>query len=157
MKILFLDIDGVLNSEQSSLMYWRQNGKECLFVNENHFCLVSCSNLLSIIEECPDVRIVISSSWRVYHTLDEIRGFFEKFGLDPKLVIGETPDSSQARGLEIQQWLDENAPIEDFIIVDDEADMVHLADKFVQTDGRLGLTILDARRIVEKFKGETNG
>ena len=35
MKILFLDFDGVLNSIQSTLMYWMME-RECIFTNEDY-------------------------------------------------------------------------------------------------------------------------
>lgn len=179
MKLLFLDFDGVLNSTQSTKMHWRNGGRQCLFVNEDHFCPLALSNLQFIMEQVPDLSIVISSSWRLMHPLEELQGFLlSKAGIDPSKVLGITPDlphdpetgRSADRGLEVQAWLDENASVpegspllprfavQDFIIVDDDSDMAHLkTTNFLQTDHDLGLTIKDARTIIARFKGDADG
>lgn len=169
MKLLFLDFDGVLNSEQSTLMHWRKGGKKGIFVTEEHMCPISCSNLQWLMDCCPDVNIVISSTWRVFNSLEELRKILlEHCGIAPERILGVTPNlvPSVERGIEVQAWLDRHttvpehsvlAPtftVSDFMIVDDEGDMAHLTDtNFVKTDYKLGLTINDARVLIERFKG----
>jgi hypothetical protein len=51
--------------------------------------------------------------------------------------------AAEARGQEIQAWLD-GAPrygieVESFVILDDDSDMVHLADRLVKTSFETGL------------------
>jgi hypothetical protein len=73
-----------------------------------------------------DGHIVVSSSWRHDHTLDELREIFRNNGLDEERVIGVTPSTAEqtgnenyCRGHEIAAWLREN-PAENYLILDDE-------------------------------------
>lgn len=177
MYLLFLDFDGVLNSQQSTKMHWRKNGKKTIFVNEDCFCPISCSNLLHIVEQVPELRIVVSSSWRLMHDLSELKSILKNTcGIEEHLILGTTPrlrrpdGRSSQRGEEIQAWLDTNTKVpegspllplwsvQDFVIVDDDSDMAHLRDtNFLQTDYMLGLTLHDANRIIKRFKGDAGG
>lgn len=100
-KILFLDIDGVLNSDRfidahPKLPYTELIDKEAV------------SRVLSIIEKT-GAKIVISSSWREQF-INEPNGFnkmvefFKKFGIEP--IVGMTPKlRGKARHYEIEEWL----------------------------------------------------
>jgi hypothetical protein len=79
-------------------------------------------------------------------------------------VVDITPDLSRKensiwvvppRGLEIQQWLDENNRASSpFVILDDEADMAHLKPRLVKCEFNPGLTAKDteaAIAIIQKF------
>jgi hypothetical protein len=183
MKIIFLDIDGVLNSVQSVHMYYRQwleEGKPEGCRSTDKWCPIAVSNLKMILEECPDAKIVISSTWRLGDGwCTDVKEYFGDYGLDYSRVIGKTPDISKIavgklkgeyrenghhRGHEIQQWLDENTvspegslltprfEISDFVIIDDDADMVHLKEKYLyKTDNRHGLTFWIASAIIDRF------
>jgi stringent starvation protein B len=72
-----------------------------------------------------DARIVISSTWRYSHSIDELREFFADNNINPELVIGVTPDlvyeeqpQSFCRGDEIRRWLEENE-YHTYVIIDD--------------------------------------
>ena len=57
--------------------------------------------------------------------------------------MGATPRRPPSRGVEIQAWLDDASPRPDaFVILDDVADMAHLAPHAVMTTWEEGL--LDA-------------
>jgi hypothetical protein len=91
--------------------------------------------------------------------------------IDASRVIDITPVMRGVqRGIEIQAWLDANAnvpegsilmpklTVEEFVIVDDDSDMAHLTEsKLVQTDNDLGLTLKNAREIIKRFGGNTDG
>jgi hypothetical protein len=154
MKVLFLDIDGVLNSEQSAVYYhrlWEANKPRDCPKEEDELCPIAISNLRFIAENCPDLKIVITSVWRLGEKLERFQKIFKNVGLDPDLLIGMTPGTYNAyRGAEIQDWLNKHgSKVESFAIVDDDDDMAHLADKLVQTHWTLGLTILDAKKILD--------
>lgn len=59
--------------------------------------------------------------------------------------------SSQVRGHEIQEWLDDHPFVQRFVIVDDDGDMAHLMSKLVQTDFTDGLTKEKAGEIIRRF------
>lgn len=158
MKVLFLDIDGVLNSHQSIRAQFRRGGK-CASGRDMPFCEISCSNLDEILARIPDLHIVVSSTWRIGRTLEELKKDLRGTGIAATRIIGMTPSgrmSYRARGNEIQEYMDDLVAdgweaVTQFVIVDDNSDMVHLADHLVQTDGRMGLMWDKAVEIMKRF------
>lgn len=157
MRVLFLDIDGVLNSEQSAI-YFNRLGHENGGFNDA-FCPIALSNLTTILEELPDMKIVVSSTWRLGETLESMQAVLTKLGkIPPERVIGLTPvgrrrsdGGSCLRGDEIAEWLKNNPGVERFVIVDDDGDMGDLMDHLIQTKWRLGLMRDDAVKIINRF------
>ena len=140
MKVLFLDVDGVLNN-----FHMRNFGEA--------FSPPSCDALNSILDRVPDLKIVISSSWRMWGT-DYMQKLLEKNGIkDAKSkVIDITGQEQGIRGYQIQCWLDRNPSVAKFAILDDESDMGPLLDRLVKTNGYVGLTSTDADRVVDLLK-----
>lgn len=102
MRVLFLDIDGVLN---------RVGTKERC----GHFLGVDrklSTKLLAWLKAVGDVKIVLSSTWRKH---PEMWQHLKDAGIE---WIGMTPDLG-SRGFEIEVWLASNDPIEDWAILDD--------------------------------------
>jgi len=144
-----------------------------IWVGEEHFCPLALSNLKGLCDAVPDMMIVISSSWRVMHSMAELRKMLQDYaGIDPARVIDRTPkivrgqkfSENVPRGREIQEWLDDNTKVpegsclmpkyqvDDFMIVDDDSDMAHLKKtNFLQTNPDLGFTYLDATKIARRF------
>ncbi len=121
-KVIFLDIDGVLN------VYCEGRDEYgCTF--HKHF-----EDNLSWIIKQTKAKIVISSTWR-FSGLEILKEMWDKRGL-PGEVIDITPDSNNLkRGDEIQHWLDNNKVI-NYVIVDDDNDMLDIQkNNFVQTSG----------------------
>jgi len=154
-KIIFLDIDGVLNSEQSCIYYNRRSNEGKSHTLECEFCPINMSNLNYIMENVSNTEIVISSTWRAFHKIAELQDILTKNGfLFADTIIGATPRLNVDRGLEIQSWIDAYgaSEIEKFVIIDDNDDMMHLKDSLVQTDVAIGLTIKDADLIIKELK-----
>ena len=129
MKVIFLDVDGVLNSAQ--------DGYSIRLRTDSHL------KLLQRIVKKTGAKIVLSSSWRIGFTpaSKNLLARFREYGLE---LMDCTPElSGSCRGDEIRQWLTDNAydyNIENFVILDDEADMAEFTDKsLVQTDTNIGL------------------
>src|SRR5208283_4739445 len=109
MKILFLDIDGVLNSYNT-----RNFGEE--------LSPTPCKNLNLLLEKEPDLKIVISSSWRIWG-IDYMEKVFSKNGIKSACkIIDITGNENGIRGHQIQCWLDRNPGVTNFVIIDDSAD-----------------------------------
>lgn len=109
MKIIFLDIDGVLNVIGTGHDEFGQTFHK-------HFE----DNLREIID-ATGAKIVISSTWRmsglkVMQTMWEMRDL-------PGEVIDITPCLRVGRGEEIAEWLREN-PVSSYCILDDDSDML---------------------------------
>lgn len=140
-KICFLDIDGVLNSQQSMMS---QNVKGvCDYEGLDRTGL----GLLRKLVELTGAKIVISSTWR-HDGHEPIAGAFEACGwrgiIIHKTIIGITPFLSTNRGGEIDDWLSTHPECTNYVIIDDDADMLDSQkDHFVHTDGVLGFTLYD--------------
>lgn len=140
MKVLFLDFDGVLN-------LWPAPSRSGVFHKE------SCINLEMLLNKVPDLKIVVSSAWRVYG-LDAVRDILKSNGIDPRRIIDITGDEQDSnnrnhRGYQVQCWLDRNPYVKDFAIVDDESDFENVKDKLVKTDRFIGLTQSNVEKILE--------
>lgn len=140
MKVLFLDVDGVLNN------FHQRNFGETMSPP-------SCDALNSILDRVPDLKIVISSSWRMWGT-DYMQKLLEKNGIKDAAskVVDITGQEQGIRGYQIQCWLDRNPSVTKFVILDDESDMGPLLSKLVKTNGYVGLTSTDADKVVDALK-----
>lgn len=161
-KVLFLDIDGVLNGQDnmySRLELWRKNPEQFKTRDEfgDLFDERSVRWLQYIINKT-GCKIVISSTWRRLG-LNHMQLMWEMRDL-PGEVISITPDTSNPeivnlyaatnneadRGYEIQEWIDIYKPLK-YCIVDDDSDMLS-HQKFIQTDTGIGLDKKTAQSIV---------
>lgn len=134
LRIIFLDIDGVMNHEK-------------LFEAMDPIC-PNAIKLLNELVQYTDARIVISSHWRTSYALTTLQRMFQDAGFDwPERIIGTTIDLAhisyysvkRTRGQEIDLWL-QQVPVHSFVILDDYNDMDHLLDHLVQTTFDKGLT-----------------
>ena len=134
MKILFLDIDGVLNSAKYDRIKSETSGN----IDSTRLPL-----LKRIVDET-DAKIVLTSTWRKLWDNDEIKNtatgrelnrIFEKAGLkifDKTSVLGCRKD-------EVSAWLSEHPETERFCIIDDMLfGWDELSDYLVRTDPLIG-------------------
>lgn len=145
-KVIFLDIDGVINSERTCYAY----GSYPHDIQDKFFDEVAMSMIRRL---CADIgaNIVLSSSWRYHH---DYRDLAKSLQLP---IIDATATNSTTyvpRGVEIQEYLDCHPHITHYVIVDDNTDMLpSQQDNFVQTSTREGLTfknVMDMKSILEK-------
>lgn len=146
MKILFLDIDGVLNSRQ---FFLKVAGQNLLPDDKIDPDMVARLNQIT---DATGAHIVVSSTWRYAYqnNLSGLQSMLKRHGVTG-LVIGMTNTDNHARGLQIKQWLDWHANADAFVILDDDSDdqMLHL----VKTTFDLGLQdnhVADAIKILNK-------
>jgi hypothetical protein len=136
--ILFLDIDGVLNSVE-----WMKHGT-MWGSNLGALDPVACARLDRVLV-ATGADIVLSSAWRHSTSCEKMQTFLRVRGCPSARVIDRTPwgsemppDSGDERGHQIQHWLDTH-PTPRFAIVDDSTDMVHLLPKLIRTPWETGL------------------
>lgn len=156
-KVLFLDIDGVLNSRA----WAEKRGPEGFRI----FDPEAVAQLRRIVQQT-GCQIVVSSSWRVGRSFTGMREEFGECGMDPEIVgriIDKTPEWRTAhgggivagfacRGDEIAAWLKGyRRPVEAFVILDDNSDMGALTERLIQTEWAVGLTAADADRAIAMF------
>lgn len=139
MKVLFLDIDGVLNSHD----FWKRC-QELGIVPDDKVDPLAVERLNRLVD-ATGAKIVVSSTWRLPYVwskkLSSLIGRIQKLGITGE-IIGMTPDHCKAygRGGEIQAWMDHcDEEIESFVILDDDSDMDHLMGYLVQTKMTDGL------------------
>ena len=138
-KVLFLDIDGVLNNKDITRYHKGRPGEYAygVFTGEDYFDPRCVQNLNTIIKET-GAKIVISSSWRLLFDMETLTDFFVSQKIEGE-IIGYTNRFSGERGHEIQEWLDRHEEVEKFVILDDNTDMAHLTDYLVKTTWESGL------------------
>lgn len=147
-SIIFLDFDGVLNTEryQAQLAI---DGK----LNKDSwgplFDPRAVANLRKIIE-ATDADIVITSSWRYLHRLGSLRMMWEVRGL-PGELLDTLPCGAAyiSRGEEIEYWLNGHGQ-PDYVIIDDLDEFyTSQRDRYVETNPIVGITDADAKRAIE--------
>jgi hypothetical protein len=126
MKVIFLDIDGVLNTKETYDNMYRTKG--FLSVGEIPIDKFRLEYLKTIIDET-DAKIVLSSSFRNFFIKQEdelvptslkgrhLYNWFLRYGID---IYDITPTNGNKREDEIKQWLFTHDDIEDFIVIDDD-------------------------------------
>lgn len=127
MKLVCLDIDGVCNTPES-----RDTGEN--FNNLDPACVARVAKIC----ELTGAKILITSSWRKYLTIEELTTRLRNNGLTAE-IVGITPVlDSRERGDEIKAWFKKaQEPIEAFVILDDDDDMGNLFSHLVKTDDSL--------------------
>ena len=162
MKVLFLDIDGVLNSQNwfGYRLYCSKNNIYDRILNFTDINDEYINHKLSMIDDRAIVnlnriidetgcKVVLSSSWKssrksvndLTQYILKIKGFkYELYDVTPRLWRDEF---GTQRGEEIQMWLDkesEKNEIESFVILDDDTDILPEQMKnFIHIDGQVGL------------------
>ncbi len=161
MKVIFLDIDGVINTLMISKEPFKYEGRGCIERDGYYYDLCNAqdgrvSNKQAVIwldKICKDynLSIVLSSTWR--YDFEQACECIYNTGLSRDIkIIGATPILHQLRGNEIQAYLDEHPEIEDFIILDDDSDMCHLIDHLIHCDPDAGITNGTRIKIGQYFK-----
>lgn len=151
MNIIFLDVDGVINSVNNLIKVYNETHKSHSAYNYpfDPNCL---ENLKELVIET-NSSLVISSTWR--HSKKGMKKLLEalnKYDLD-KLVIGCTPSLGLSRGAEIKKYLSESIFSEDinFVILDDDSDMEDLLPYLVHTNRQDGLTKENVQHAIKKL------
>lgn len=143
MKIIFLDIDGVLCNRRSLMR--KQRIKRMNMLDRD--CVARLDALCAAGGK--DVRIVISSTWRKYHPREDIAEHLEHHGLRHGLVHEDwrTIVLEGFRGDEIAEWLSRHPEVTSFIILDDDSDFLdEQLPRHVQSSFEPGFTEADLER-----------
>mgnify|MGYP004502216343 FL=1 len=111
MKAIFLDVDGVLNSDE----YFDSVSDSDDDSIENEIDMDKIK-LLKEAVDLTDAQVVLSSSWRYTRKAQSLRELLIENGI----VTDVTPFLQNKRGLEIKSWLKNNPDVDDFVILDDE-------------------------------------
>lgn len=156
MNVVFLDIDGVLNSAETLTSRRQCHACTRLDLRED-LCWFEQDRIerLNRVTAATGCLYVISSSWRIAKTVAQLSEILAGHGFVGE-VIGATPTNSKGpkghlRGYEIQEWLDANAEplgVKSFAIVDDDSDMEHLSHRLVKTSWQTGMLDAHADKLI---------
>jgi hypothetical protein len=135
MKILFLDIDGVVCLHEKDVVNWGEDAADDIFDD-------GCCLRLKQILDATGCKLVLSSSWRLYQKdVQNMLAQFKPFGITRKDFIGVTP-LLKRRSDEIMTFAETHSEIDIFVAVDDEdfSDARFPAEKLVLTEQERGIT-----------------
>jgi HAD domain in Swiss Army Knife RNA repair proteins len=139
MNVIFLDIDGVLNSDATS--------------NPRKFPYIVDPDLLAIFNDLvrrTAATVVLSSSWRT----DPVGLLAAKFyGVPFTDVCPDLPGVSRCE--EMLRWLSAHQEVHRFAVIDDESDCLDDLPLF-QPSAKTGITIQIADGVVEYLSGRTD-
>lgn len=139
-EVLFLDFDDVLNTAET-------------LTNGELFAAANVTALNAVLDRT-DVKIVVTSMWRLGATLAELEALLVDAGVHAAgRVIGSTPCLADVpRGVEIMAWLEQTPmPVRVFVILDNRNDMGPYRPHLVQTDPRCGLVLSQVDEIIGRL------
>lgn len=143
--ILFLDIDGVLLAGR----HWRAGE-----VKNRTWLPSDTVGFLNGICHESGCYVVLSSSWRRDdRSRDHLlaAGFQGQFHLDWRTQYSRA--DLHSRGAEIAEWLTQHSDVESYAILDDDADVFPSQKRrLIQVDREVGLTLVDAKRLVSMLR-----
>ena len=147
MKVIFLDFDGVITIPPK----WYINANKIKWIKK-------------IVDET-DAKIVVSSSWRrenVKETINDMIGKTKRCPRNKMLywLVDNLYDVTSwfsdkkyygtGRGGEIQTWLDKHPEVDNYVIIDDDGDMLDSQlYHFVQTNYEDGITEVETIRAIK--------
>ena len=133
MKIIFLDIDGVLNTKETAERWHGLIGMDPELVDR-----------FNKLVEDTSAEVVLSSTWRHKKTW---RKTMKDNGLNMRFLDRTISLPGKIRGLEIKEWVDRNN-VDKYVILDDDSDMLpdQLLFKTSFFDGGLTDRICDSVR-----------
>lgn len=155
MKIIFLDIDGVLCTFRSHEAF---NGRGLM----QHLDPVGCRMVDRLCRET-GAQIVISSTWRKHHDRQSMIAILQNAGFERPDFHEDwmTPSGGWRRGDEIKKWLDDHPGVERYVILDDDDDMLpEQLLSFVRTaaqDGFLTNHYIEAKALLTGAKSIVTG
>jgi hypothetical protein len=139
MKVIFLDIDGVLNCDKTP--------------NPRKFPYIVDKKLLARLEKLVDrtgAKVVLSSTWRC----DPVGVFAAKhWGIPFIDVCPDRPRSPRCR--EITAWLADHPRVTRFVVIDDEDDGLDDLPLF-QPSAKTGITTEIVKGVERYLNGETD-
>ncbi len=107
MKVIFLDVDGVLNSSKDKFSMSLETDRHLIYLKR--------------IVDATDAVVVLSSSWRKISSLRKaLENRLRSYDIE---IIDSTKSLPGTRGSEIKEWLSRNPDVESFVILDDDSDM----------------------------------
>lgn len=166
MKLLFLDFDGVLNSDvyMKSKAYQDEVAglSDWEVIQQAHHTHLD-PDALALIAKIVDATgavVIASTTWRLRYSNDEMNLMLSNRGAKFR-ISGSTPAIrmfGSDRGAEIKRYMENSLDEpESFVIIDDIDFFIHYKDlypHFIQTDSKYGIRQSDVERAIKILNGE---
>jgi hypothetical protein len=170
MNVIFLDIDGVLNSRQSI----KRKFAHATFCGGKEYTDTPDKQLIKRINKIVKVtnaKIVITSTWRLSNSIFLLSRYLHALGLKGDIIDATPYMPMSDRGLEIEMWLISRRDkvgtpkpmsinlyenIDRFVIIDDDSDMGALADYLVKVDNDIGVSNHNVKQAIKIMTTKTN-
>jgi len=145
MKVLFLDIDGVVLAGRhlwSPHGFTAPDGRHIARGQDRNALPADTVALVHSVLQATGAQLVLSSTWRLHR---QARDHMDAATLGPFHPDWKTDDLDggglPVRGAQIQRWLDAHPDVTAYAILDDDSDMLpSQMQHFVKTDHGRGLT-----------------
>jgi hypothetical protein len=147
-RVLFLDFDGVLNSDRFAIEgpstpegegWWGPSALD-----------PRALELVRRLVGETRCEVVVSSTWRSNHTREELAMLLGVAVLDVTPRLDRTPDGARrTRGDEIRAWLGAHPEVDVWVAVDDDPVDV---SSLVRTNPEVGLTEADVEFLIAKLR-----
>lgn len=156
MKVIFLDVDGVLNSDE----YFEETKGLNLQGIYQDIDVEKIKLLKKAVDET-GAKVVLTSSWRYTKNAIKLKELLKEY----EIFVDATPFIENKRGLEIKKWLLDNQNVDDFVTLDDEIfdsfdeDLLEKLIKISDGNGYNfgeGLLEKDVDEILERFEIKRN-
>ena len=120
MKIIFLDIDGVLVT-RNSIKYQYINFPDDPNIGFSKKAVKNLNKLIRLTK----AKIVISSTWRLFHSIEELQNIFTQQDIRGKIISTTSVEKATVeedipRGQKIADWLNQHHDVEQYVIIDDD-------------------------------------
>ena len=162
-NVIFLDVDGVLNSK-----FWDDEHQR--EISEGKYVDVDSVKLFSKLVKKTDAKVILHSGWRFWFddemkpNREEAKFFADVMKKEGVFISGVTPDLtteeirkakkfSLVKADEILQWIKEN-PTDNWLVIDDlDLHNNEIEAHQVKTDAEVGLTERDVEKALKLLLG----
>ena len=162
-RIIFLDIDGVLNSN-----FWNDSHQR--EISDGTLVDAEKVKLLSMLVKRTNAKIILHSGWKYWFDQDlrplclEAENLAMLFKREELLIGDITPDHSTEeirrnkrfsliKASEILAWLEEHEDVDNWVVIDDlDLHSEEIEKHQVKTDPSIGLTIDDVYKAEKILK-----
>lgn len=153
MKIIFLDMDGVLCTHRA---HYAQGGHGLMQVLDREG--IELLNVLCEISDVEEVKYVLSSSWRGVYSREWMETHLKKFGW-----TGQFHDDWATkrlhlhgpRGMEVNEWLSRHSEVTKYVIFDDGTDFLEEQKPFfIHTHVYDGISFRNFEKAVSVLHGD---
>ena len=164
-QVIFLDIDGVLSTDKSDWNKFQINIDGMKIEMPYSWYKPAIDSLNNILTQFPDIKIIMTSDWILYWSLEEIDKMFKYYGLPEGRIIDKIDKTIQkfsqsfegARTDQILEYIKSKLKEDDkWLVIDDyklfskkegyDNNFVHVLDHFNE-----GLASVE-QQIIEKLK-----